>query len=218
MAIADQVKALICSHADGDDTRFDAVAMQVAAQAARSGHGRFAQELRDLADQAKARTKAVEAPRGVKPVPLAQPRVPGADSQEERAMREQFGPVGALLSIQAGTSVHFAGVDLSAAGIDTDRIEPTINGLLTVHGSPSEPRAFFERSMVGIAGTLVRYYPGDFGKAGGARRRHHLRCAGRQQCRTLGSSTNSTSVSSLSDTTLRCIRRRPARAAQEALR
>jgi SpoVK/Ycf46/Vps4 family AAA+-type ATPase len=74
MATADQVKALIRSHADGDDSRFYAIAMQVAAQAARSGHGKFAQELRELVDQVKARAKAVEPARGPKPVPLAQPR------------------------------------------------------------------------------------------------------------------------------------------------
>ena len=45
MAKADQIKALIRSHAEGDDARFYAIAMQVAAQAARSGHGKFAQEL-----------------------------------------------------------------------------------------------------------------------------------------------------------------------------
>lgn len=74
MATADQVKALIRSHADGDDDRFYAIAMQVAAQAARSGHGRFAQELRELVDQVKLRAKAVEPLRGARPVPLAQPR------------------------------------------------------------------------------------------------------------------------------------------------
>lgn len=74
MATAEQVKALIRSHAEGDDSRFYAIAMQVAAQAARSGHGKFAQELRDLVDQVKARAKAVEVTRGPKPVPLAQPR------------------------------------------------------------------------------------------------------------------------------------------------
>lgn len=74
MATADQVKALIRSHADGDDTRFYAIAMQVAAQAARSGHGKFAQELRELVDQVKARAKATEPARGPKAVPLAQPR------------------------------------------------------------------------------------------------------------------------------------------------
>jgi len=74
MATADQVKALVRSHADRDDMRFYAIAMQVAAQAARSGHGKFALELRELVDQVKARTKATELSRGSKPIPLAQPR------------------------------------------------------------------------------------------------------------------------------------------------
>ncbi|MFO0710904.1 MAG: ATP-binding protein [Sandaracinus sp.] len=74
MATAEQVKALIRSHAEGDDTRFYAITMQVAAQAARSGHGKFAQELRELVDQVKARTRALEPARGPKLVPLAQPR------------------------------------------------------------------------------------------------------------------------------------------------
>lgn len=74
MATAEQVKALIRSHADGDETRFYAIAIQVAAQAARSGHGKFAQELRELVDQVKARAKAIEPIRGPKPVPMAQPR------------------------------------------------------------------------------------------------------------------------------------------------
>ncbi len=73
MAKADQIKALIRCHAEGDDTRFYAVAMQVAAQAARSGHGNFAQELRDLVDKAKMRSRAA-ATRATHPVPLAQPR------------------------------------------------------------------------------------------------------------------------------------------------
>ncbi|GER07156.1 hypothetical protein JCM17843_14660 [Kordiimonadales bacterium JCM 17843] len=58
MATADHVKALIRSHAEGDDERFYAIAMQVAAQAARQGHTKFAQELRNLVDQAKLRAKA----------------------------------------------------------------------------------------------------------------------------------------------------------------
>jgi SpoVK/Ycf46/Vps4 family AAA+-type ATPase len=74
MTTADQVKALIRSHADGDDTRFYGIAMQVAAQAARSGHGKFAQELRELVDHMKGSAEAVEPARGPQPVPLAQPR------------------------------------------------------------------------------------------------------------------------------------------------
>jgi SpoVK/Ycf46/Vps4 family AAA+-type ATPase len=73
MATADQVKALIRSHADGDDARFYAIAMQVAAQAARSGHGKFAQEVRELVDRLKAKT-ANSTERADRPVPLAQPR------------------------------------------------------------------------------------------------------------------------------------------------
>jgi len=74
MAKADQVKALIRSHAEGDDTRFYAVAMQVAAQEARSGRGRLAQELRDLVDRSKGRPQVADPDRFVGAVPLAQPR------------------------------------------------------------------------------------------------------------------------------------------------
>lgn len=72
MATADQVKALIRSHAERDDTRFYAVAMQVAAQAARSGHTKFAQELREIVDEVRARS-ASESPKP-KPIPMVQPR------------------------------------------------------------------------------------------------------------------------------------------------
>ena len=72
MAKADEIKALVRCHAEGDDARSQAIAMQVAAQGARSGHGTLAQELRDLVDRAKAQSKAAgTAPRTV---PLAQPR------------------------------------------------------------------------------------------------------------------------------------------------
>lgn len=74
MATADHVKALIRSHAEGDDEQFYAIAMQVAAQAARQGHTKFAQELRDLVDQAKARVKAVPSGQNTKPVPIIHPR------------------------------------------------------------------------------------------------------------------------------------------------
>ena len=59
MASAEQIKALLESHADGDDDRFYAVAMQVAAHEARLGHGKLAKELRDLIDAAKASRRLV---------------------------------------------------------------------------------------------------------------------------------------------------------------
>lgn len=73
MAKADHIKALIRSHADGDDARFYAVAMQMAAQAARAGQANVAQELRGLIDKAKAGATRTE-DRSPKAVPLAQPR------------------------------------------------------------------------------------------------------------------------------------------------
>jgi len=69
LATADQVKALVRSHADGDDARFFSIALQVAARAARSGQTNFAQELRDLVEKLRQ-----EPPRSRKPVPVAQPR------------------------------------------------------------------------------------------------------------------------------------------------
>jgi SpoVK/Ycf46/Vps4 family AAA+-type ATPase len=74
MAKAEQIKALIRTHADGDDTRFYAVAMQVAAQAARAGHDTLARELRKLVDEAKTKSHAAEPGRGLRPVPLVRPR------------------------------------------------------------------------------------------------------------------------------------------------
>ena len=48
-----QLKALIKSHFDVDDSHFYSIAMQIAAREARLGHGKLARELRDLIDQQK---------------------------------------------------------------------------------------------------------------------------------------------------------------------
>lgn len=53
MATAEQLKALLESHVEGDDDRFFAVMIQLAAHAARQGHGKPAQELRSFVDKAK---------------------------------------------------------------------------------------------------------------------------------------------------------------------
>lgn len=55
MANGDQLKALLRSFAEGDDRHFYAVAMQLAAHEAKQGHGKLAEELRQLMDAAKAR-------------------------------------------------------------------------------------------------------------------------------------------------------------------
>jgi len=72
MASAEQLKALLRSHIEGDGGRFLSVAMQVAAHEAKLGHGKLAEELRDMIDAAKSRSQTM----GVsgKLVPLNKPR------------------------------------------------------------------------------------------------------------------------------------------------
>jgi SpoVK/Ycf46/Vps4 family AAA+-type ATPase len=53
MAAAEQIKSLIKSFGDGDESRFFATAMQIAASEARKGHTTFAQELKNLIGRAK---------------------------------------------------------------------------------------------------------------------------------------------------------------------
>ena len=72
MASADQLKALLKSHLDGDEGRFLSVSMQVAAHEAKLGHGKLAEELRDMVDVAKSRSQTVGA--ASKLVPLNKPR------------------------------------------------------------------------------------------------------------------------------------------------
>jgi SpoVK/Ycf46/Vps4 family AAA+-type ATPase len=74
MANAEQLKALLESHVEGDDDRFFAIIIQMAAHAARQGHGKLALELREFVDKAK--LSAGSAPgRGARAVvPVAQPR------------------------------------------------------------------------------------------------------------------------------------------------
>ena len=55
MASAEQIKALLRSHMDGDDDHFYSVAMQVAAGEAKRGHGQFAEQLRTLIDESKSK-------------------------------------------------------------------------------------------------------------------------------------------------------------------
>ncbi|HLF98155.1 MAG TPA: ATP-binding protein [Methylococcaceae bacterium] len=72
MASADQLKALLKSHIEGDDSHFYAIAMQLAAHEAKLGHGKLAEELRTMIDTAKARS--VPAATGKRPTLIAQPR------------------------------------------------------------------------------------------------------------------------------------------------
>lgn len=69
MATADQIRALVESHSAGDDDRFYAVTLQMAAKEARAGHATFAHDLKQLVDEAKGRRTS-----GTTVVSVATPR------------------------------------------------------------------------------------------------------------------------------------------------
>lgn len=73
MTTSRHLVALLQSHLAGDEQRFLTVATQIAAHEARQGHGKLAQELRDLIEAAKGKGATV-ARRGAGPVPIAQPK------------------------------------------------------------------------------------------------------------------------------------------------
>ena len=70
MATAQQVKSLVRSFTAGDDEHFVTVALQIAAQSAKRGNGKLAQELRDLIDEVKRRQSHDG---HASPVPIARP-------------------------------------------------------------------------------------------------------------------------------------------------
>ena len=73
MPTAAQLLGLIKSHAQGDEERFHALTLQLAASEQRRGHAKLAEELRRLADAALEQRRAGAETAG-KPIPLVQPR------------------------------------------------------------------------------------------------------------------------------------------------
>jgi len=57
MATAEQIKALLKSHAERDDQRFYSIALQVAAKEARKGHGKLAQDIKKLVEKSQSTAK-----------------------------------------------------------------------------------------------------------------------------------------------------------------
>lgn len=82
MATAAQIKSLVQSHGSGDDERFFAVALQLAAAEARQGHEALATELKQLVDQAKLK-RSTPKPSGHSILHVAQPQGEAADLLEQ---------------------------------------------------------------------------------------------------------------------------------------
>lgn len=72
MPTANQLLGLIRSHAQGDEERFHALTLQLAASEERKGHHKLAEELKQLADAAAKRRQGVPATRS--PTPIVAPR------------------------------------------------------------------------------------------------------------------------------------------------
>lgn len=72
MASAEQLKALLKSHLEDDEARFLSVAMQMAAHESKLGHGKLAQQMRTIIDDAKKRKHGSGAAK--KLIPISQPR------------------------------------------------------------------------------------------------------------------------------------------------
>ncbi len=60
MSTARQLIALLKNHVDGDEQEFLSVALQLAAQEARLGHQKVAQQIRELVDQARTKGSAIQ--------------------------------------------------------------------------------------------------------------------------------------------------------------
>jgi SpoVK/Ycf46/Vps4 family AAA+-type ATPase len=70
MASGELLKALLKSHVAGDEERFRAIGLQIAADSAKKGHVQLAEELRTLLTETRRRQAPVSSPRAV---PIARP-------------------------------------------------------------------------------------------------------------------------------------------------
>jgi len=73
MATAEQLKALFRSYSEGDQDRFYSIAIQIAAQEARNGHKKVAEEIRRIIDESKIRYTSRPS-QDFEPIPVVQPR------------------------------------------------------------------------------------------------------------------------------------------------
>lgn len=100
MATAQQVKALIKSHASGDDERFYSVALQLAAKEARSGNAKYANALKELVDDGRGRPKLgavipVASPKGdlAQLITASYPSVRRRDLAVDKSVRDSLDQV-----------------------------------------------------------------------------------------------------------------------------
>ncbi len=102
MASAAQLKALLQSHADGDDSRFYSIGLQLAAAEARNGHGDLAKELRDIVEKTRSRDSQRGSHENI--LQIAQPQGEVADLLTVRQATARLSDL--ILDEAAGTHVR----------------------------------------------------------------------------------------------------------------
>ena len=125
MASADQLKALLKSHIAGDERRFRATALQLAAHEAKLGHGKLARELRTLMDEAQ-KSRAVDHPNpGYSIIPIARPRGDLADilslHESKHRLADLIVDPSLRAQLQRIVREHHAGAAIRAHGLQPRR-------------------------------------------------------------------------------------------------
>lgn len=101
MATTDQITALIRSHVARDDERFLSLALQIAAHSARQGHGRAADEIKQVVDEARRKAGSRAGPR---PFAAATPKGELAGLLAVSAPRTRLGDM--VLDTTISTTLH----------------------------------------------------------------------------------------------------------------
>jgi SpoVK/Ycf46/Vps4 family AAA+-type ATPase len=116
-ASAEHIKAMVRSHASGDDAQFYAIALQVAARSARQGHQKAATELKELIDDARNKGRATSSVTSI-----AKPRGEIADlvtaTFPETHLSDLVGPESVLSAIAQVVSEQRQRHHLESNGFD----------------------------------------------------------------------------------------------------
>ncbi len=164
MATATQIKELLKTYGEGNDERFYAIAMQVAAAEAKKGHALLAEEIRTLVDRAKLK-KASRATAQI--VHVAQPQGEAAELLEEIHDNRRISDL-VLDSTLSGRIARIVDEQQNASRIKANGLHPRQRLLFT--GPPGCGKTFTASALANELGeplfvvrldTLINRYLGE---------------------------------------------------------